>query len=211
MGTVQVSQGDQITIGDRQVVLDVSEVAPVGAGGDGLPLVRSVAFPMLNIKEAWYEYAYFKGSYVGHPPARDWNLESLGNTDLGEPLGAPFVGIVTAAGQMGGSVGRAVQIMGITTNGRIVVWVGWHLHEVDVMVNDIVALGEQIGSIGNADGRYAGAHLHEQICFLKGSGLPSPTTFATDWRYDWIDCLEFYRQMGIPEAEIERVAGFNQE
>jgi hypothetical protein len=55
--------------------------------------------PMQNLEKAWYEAAH-RGPYNVHPErCEDWNLETLGNTDLGEPLVAPWSGVVIAAAQ----------------------------------------------------------------------------------------------------------------
>ena len=134
----------------------------------------------------------------------------MGNTDLGEPLIAPWSGIVITATNIGGSVGRVIQLLGVTPAGEMVLWAGWHLHTVEVAQGQVVQVGELIGSIGNADGRYAGAHLHEQVAVVNGSyGIPSPATFATDTRYQWRDPLEFYVEHGVDPAIIEHVSLFD--
>lgn len=175
----------------------------------GIPLATQFRLPMANLEKAWYEAAHL-GAYNYHPErCEDWNLETLGNTDLGEPLVAPFTGLVLAAANYGGGVGRVVQILGRMEDGTLVVWGGWHLHEISVRPGQIVQMGDAIGSIGNADGRYAGAHLHEQICIVNAAGIPGPTVFASDARYAWQQPDRFYLAHGVDAALIKRVTAMD--
>ena len=172
----------------------------------GIPVATEFRQPMGNLEKPWYEATRVYGPYNCHPyRCEDWNLESGGNTDLGEPLVAPFSGIVLAARNYGGGVGRVVQILGRTPEGALIVWGGWHLHEIAVEAGAVVYMGDPIGSIGNADGRYAGAHLHEQICIANAAGIPGPTVFAADSRYDWQRPSRFYEEHGVDAALIRRV------
>lgn len=176
------------------------------AEGGSIPEAERFRLPMANLDKKWYEATRTFGAYNYHPErAEDWNLESGGNTDLGEPLVAPFAGIVLAAANYGGGVGRVVQILGLAPGDEVIVWAGWHLHSIAVQVGQIVAVGDAIGTIGNADGRYAGAHLHEQICVVNAAGIPGPTTFASDNRYDWRQPSVFYAQHGVDAELIKRV------
>lgn len=91
----------------------------------GIPLMGEVVMAVKNIDKAWYEATRVFGPYNVHPGScEDWNLESGGNTDLGEPLVAPFSGLVIAAHDYGGWYGRIIQILGRTLNGDIIVWSG---------------------------------------------------------------------------------------
>ncbi len=171
------------------------------------PIPRATAFrlPMKHLEKPWYEAAHL-GPYNYHPDrCEDWNLETMGNTDLGEPLVAPFSGLVLAAANYGGGIGRVCQILGITPSGALIVWGGWHLHSLFVAAGLVVEIGDPIGSIGNADGRYAGAHLHEQICLVNLAGIPAPTTFASDNRYAWQQPSHFYLDHGVDPDLIRRV------
>ncbi len=141
---------------------------------NGIPRAVVLPPPMKNLEKPWYEAAHL-GPYNYHPErCEDWNLESMGNTDLGEPLVAPFSGLVLAAANYGGGTGRVCQILGITPSGALIVWGGWHLHSLFVAAGLVVEVGDPIGTIGNADGRYAGAHLHEQICMSSNLPAASP-------------------------------------
>ncbi len=189
----------------RQVAEGAAEI-PAVPGGPGIPMVTTVRMPLEALEKAWYEATRVYGPYNYHPErCEDWNLETGGNTDLGEPLVAPFAGLVLAAANYGGGVGRVVQLLGRLTGGEMVVWAGWHLQRIAVQTGQVVALGDPIGTIGNADGRYAGAHLHEQICVVNAAGIPHPTTFASDNRYDWRQPSVWYAQHGVDAALIRRL------
>jgi len=77
------------------------------------------------------------------------------------------------------------------------------------LINQIVGVGEPIGSIGNADGRYAGAHLHEQICIVNHWGVPSPATFVSDIRYDWQQPSAFYVERGVDQDLMDRLTRYD--
>ena len=209
MSEITAGTGDKITLGGGSTVLQVlranggSQVSTVG-----LPFATEVRMAIQNTGLAWYEFATYKGSYAGHPAARDWNLESMGNTDLGQPLAAPFAGLVITAADIGGRIGRVVQLLGIFPDPLIVVWAGWHLKDISVVVGQVLQVGDAIGTIGNADGQYS-AHLHEQIAVVGGRkylGIPSPSAFTTDSRYEWVDPLEFYPARGVDPALVRRMS-----
>jgi GH25 family lysozyme M1 (1,4-beta-N-acetylmuramidase) len=206
--TVQLTAPARIYVGE-ELLLQLESVpcndnpAPII---EGIPLIDSFRLPMLNIDKAWYEATRVFGRYNFHPErCEDWNLESGGNTDLGEPLVAPFNGLVLAARNYGGAIGRVVQLLGRTVAGEMIVWAGWHMQEMFCTAGQVVLQGDLIGSIGNADGYYAGAHLHEQICIAGNLGVPSPSTFASNSNYAWQQPSAFYLSRGVPAALIDRV------
>jgi len=166
------------------------------------PWVTAVRLPMKNLYKAWYEATRVFGPYNGHPRyCEDWNLEAGGDSDLGEPLVAPWSGVVINAYDAGGAWGKIVRIMGLTPSGELITWMGAHLAEVRVRAGAVVTAGDLIGTIGNADGRHA-AHLHEQICVGE---VPGPEVFGTDRRYDFRQPSVFYREHGVDAELIRRV------
>lgn len=173
----------------------------------GLPFVGEARVPVKNLHLAWYEAGHNFPPYNLHPEwCWDWNLESGGNSDLGEPLVAPFSGVVTAAAHYGKSWGNIVQIVGFRPlmgegHLEIVTWMGAHLAEYGVAVGDVVLVGQEIGTIGNADGEYY-AHLHEQYC--SGTPIPPAWAFPSDKRYGWMRPEEWYR-LWLPPEEIQRL------
>ena len=180
--------------------------AGVESGGEGIPLAMVFRLPMANLDKAWYEATRRYGRYNYHPDrCEDVNLETGGNTDLGEPLVAPFSGLVLSAWNWKGSVGRVVQLLGVTVAGEVVVWAGWHLQAMEVTAGSVVCVGEPIGKIGNADGYYEGAHLHEQIMIVGTLGVPHPALFpGTDARYAWQQPSRFYVEHGVDAGLVRR-------
>jgi len=177
----------------------------------GFPYADVFRLPMANLEKAWYEASKRYGSYNYHPErCEDYNLESGGNTDLGEPLVAPFAGIVTSAHDWGSAIGNVIQLLGVTREGEQIVWAGWHLLEVAVKAGQIVGVGDAIGAIGNAGGYYAGAHLHNQICIANKWGVPSPATFAADDRYKWVRPSRFYLERGVDADLVKRVCEWDE-
>jgi hypothetical protein len=211
---VTVGSGDKIKIllNDGESLTIPVEVL-VMAGGAGVAVADRFIMPMKNIDKVWYETTqspYFEPYNVHPHRCEDYNLESGGNTDLGEPLVAPFSGLVLTAAQYGGGIGRVVQILGRSPEGASFVWGGWHLEELSVASGQIVHIGDDIGTIGDADGRYAGAHLHNQVCVLGSKwGIPSPTTFPTDNRYDWEQPSKFFLRHGVDKGLVERLMNWD--
>lgn len=171
----------------------------------GPPLATEFRLPMLNAGiSAWYEATTVYGPYDVHPKfAEDWNLESGGNTDLGEPVVAPFSGIILSANDWGGGIGGVVQIFGITLTGEMIVWCGWHLLDIQVKQGQIVTVGEQAAAIGNCNGKYS-AHLHEQICIVGKHGIPSATVYPSDNRFGWVRPSDFHKTHGVDPDLVER-------
>lgn len=199
--------------------------APVLPPTAGIPPVTTVRLPMLNLHKAWYETTQRPGfsPYNVHPEfAEDYNLETGADSDLHEPLIAPFTGLVLSADQFSGARGRIVQILGVLSalderaaviapseSGAVyIVWAGWHLRTLDVETGDIVFTGNPIGTIGNAGGRYW-AHLHNTFLVLNDWGIPSPTTYPTNTRYDWQRPSVLFEQLGVSASTIVRVMAYD--
>ena len=185
------------------------ELAEVPPPDDvGIPLATEVRLPMLNLDQAWYEATRRYGPYNYHPlRAEDFNLESGGDTDLGEPLVAPFSGLVLSAHDWGGGVGQVVQVLGVVPGEGMVVWSGWHLETMAVATGELVRVGREIGTIGNAEGRYA-AHLHNQVCVINERGIPGPWVFA-DGRYDWRQPSAWYAAHGVDVELVQQVTEYD--
>jgi len=167
-----------------------------------IPMATVFRLPMKALEKPWYEATRVYGPYNGHPRyCEDWNLETGGDSDLGELLVAPFSGVVINAFNAGGAWGNILRILGRTPEGEVVTWMGAHLAAMYVQAGDVVTVGDQIGTIGNADGRYA-AHLHEQICV---GAVPGPEVFGTDRLYDFRQPSVFYAEHGVEADVIRRV------
>lgn len=151
-------------------------LAPMAS--DGMRYITRVVPPVVNVDKPWYEYGRVYGPHNGHPDyAADWNLESMGNTDKGEPICSPFDGVVINSENYGGAWGNIIRVMGIEEDGeghKLIVWMGAHFRRRLVKVGDVVAPGGLVGEIGTAGGQYS-AHLHEQIAVGK---VLEPTAFV---------------------------------
>jgi hypothetical protein len=195
----------------RQITLNPGDVLEVIAKdrrvAGGLPMIGKVVLPMETTKtKPWYEATRRFGPYNHHPDrCEDYNLETGGDTDLGERLVAPFGGIVLARTDLGGAIGKVIQILGITEEETAYVWAGWHLDELaDWYTGNIIQAGDYIGTIGTAGGRYA-AHLHTQICYItRDSGIPAPWTFPSNARYKWISPSKWFVEAGGIDRHLMR-------
>ena len=164
-------------------------------------VAHPLIMPIVNIAKAWYSADEIFGVYDGHPSrARDWNLETGGNTDLGEPLQAPCDGSVVYAGDAGGAHGIVVSFVAVV-DGQLVNWHWKHLLRADVRQWQRLKRGERIGAIGNAGGQYS-AHLHEEV--LLGS-ISGPTQDWRDISLSYTDPAVFYIAHGVPEAQVKRM------
>jgi len=175
----------------------------------GFPRIERVCFPMRNVQKAWYESSQLYGPYDGHPErAEDYNLESMGNTDLGEPLVAPFRGLVICAKDFGGGHGKVLAILGVDRDGTLVVCRMKHLHTFAAGIRPgvWVEAGQDVGTIGNAGGYYAGAHLHLEI--VTGA-VPGP---VEDWRnpaYQFVQPSAWLQALGVDRALVERLRKYD--
>jgi hypothetical protein len=195
-----------------RAIIEISSAIPkiVTPPPSGIPFASEFNLPMQNLDKAWYEATRRFPPYNYHPErCEDWNLESGGDSDFGEPLVAPFSGVVLSAHNWGGKTGKVLQILGVTPDFKMIVWAGWHLAEMYGSPGQIVLIGEPLGTIGNADGKYA-AHLHEQICIVRNMhGIPHPATFASHGNYDFVQPSVFYLNNGVSPDVIQRVTEYD--
>ena len=189
-----------------------SLVAPLRAVSAPPPMVPPPVTPLevvmaiVNTGKAWYSADSLFGPGEGHPEhARDWNLESMGNTDLGEPLQAPFEGDVVYASSAGGKHGKVIIIVGIV-DGKLTCWHGKHLQRIDTRIWAHVKPGTPIGAIGNAEGQYAGAHLHEEMCI---GAITGPTQDWRDPAFEYVDPAEWYKAHGVDAALLDRLTRYD--
>ncbi len=91
----------------------------------------------------------------------DWNGKGGGNTDFGDPVYAIANGYVKEAGEQSRGWGKVARLVHCV-NGRAVESLYAHFDKLLVKEGDWVKRGQQIGTIGNANGMYL-AHLHLEI------------------------------------------------
>ncbi|MBN2892533.1 MAG: M23 family metallopeptidase [Bacteroidales bacterium] len=92
----------------------------------------------------------------------DWNSTEGGNSDLGDPIYSIGNGYVNFAKDIGVGWGNVVRIWHKTSNGKIIESLYAHCDSILVKKGDFVQKGQQIATIGTANGRYI-AHLHFEI------------------------------------------------
>jgi murein DD-endopeptidase MepM/ murein hydrolase activator NlpD len=139
-----------------------------------------------DAKDDWYNATNFgETNHLGE----DWNKNSGGNTDCGEPVYAIGNGKIIYAAESGVGWGNVVIIEHTLPDGEKVESLYGHLQEI-LKTEGEVKLREQIGKVGNANGKYL-CHLHLEIrvesCPMwhqVGGGYSSE-------RNGWVDASEF--------------------
>lgn len=130
-------------------------------------LADRFAFPIGNTEtitqkkdrqDDWYNAQDFT---VNNHLGEDWNKNSGGNTDCGEPVYAAANGTITYAEDAGTGWGNVVIIEHLLPDGKKVQTLYGHLQKI-LKTNGAVKIREQIGTVGNADGKYL-CHLHFEL------------------------------------------------
>jgi murein DD-endopeptidase MepM/ murein hydrolase activator NlpD len=109
-------------------------------------------------KDNWYNAQDFT---VNNHLGEDWNANSGGNTDCGEPVYAAANGTITYAEDAGTGWGNVIIITHDLPNAKKVQTLYGHLGKI-LKTEGIVEKREQIGTIGNASGTYL-CHLHFEL------------------------------------------------
>jgi murein DD-endopeptidase MepM/ murein hydrolase activator NlpD len=114
--------------------------------------------PAKDKKDEWYNAQDFgANNHLGE----DWNKNSGGNTDCGEPVFAAGNGKIVFAENAGAGWGNVVIIEHNLPNGKKIQTLYGHLQTI-LKTSGAVKKREQIGTVGNADGRYF-CHLHFEL------------------------------------------------
>ena len=137
-------------------------------------------------KDDWYNALDFtENNHLGE----DWNKNSGGNTDCGEPVFAAANGTITYAQKAGTGWGNVLIIEHNLPDGKKVQTLYGHLRKI-LKTSGEVKLREQIGEVGNADGAYL-CHLHfelrDETCPMwnqAGAGYSAETK-------GWLDPSDF--------------------
>lgn len=109
-------------------------------------------------KDDWYNAQDFgENNHLGE----DWNKNSGGNTDCGEAVYAAAKGRIVYAENAGTGWGNVVIIEHELKNGSKIQTLYGHLQKI-LKTSGEVKMREQIGEIGNADGKYL-CHLHFEL------------------------------------------------
>lgn len=155
-----------------------------------IPITEGFDFPVGPPDAQGYYNAqgFGRNNHLGE----DWNGRGGGNSDYGDPVHAIGEGVVSFADHLPGNWGNVVRIIHRYEEGGAVHEVESlyaHLADFTVSVGDVVARGEPIGRIGDAEGAYV-AHLHLELRSEVGMpigpgysqssrGYLSPTAFIS--------------------------------
>lgn len=101
---------------------------------------------------------FLKNDHLGD----DWNAVTGGDSDLGDPIYAIANGYVVFAKDISGGWGKVVRVMHQLDDTTYVESLYAHCDSMLVKPNQGVKRGDQIATIGNANGAYY-AHLHLEI------------------------------------------------
>ena len=150
------------------------------------PIGKTEKVTQTRDKDPWYNALDFgESDHLGE----DWNRNTGGNTDCGEPVFAAADGIVTYAQDAGPGWGNVVIIEHTLANGDKVQSLYGHMRDIS-RTEGMVRKREQIGTVGNAKGRYL-CHLHFEI---RASDCPmwnQPGGGYSSERTGWIDPSDF--------------------
>lgn len=137
-------------------------------------------------KDEWYNAQDFTANnHLGE----DWNKNSGGNTDCGEPVFAAANGVIVYAENAGEGWGNVVIIEHNLPNGDRVQTLYGHLQKI-LKTSGEVKMREQIGAVGNADGKYL-CHLHFE---LRTADCPMWNEAGAGYsakRKGWLDPSDF--------------------
>lgn len=144
-----------------------------------------------GIKEFYNAQGFGVNNHLGD----DWNGVGGGDTDLGEAIFSISNGYVSKAYDAGpgwGNIVRIVHKVSLEDSTYFVESLYAHLDEILVKEEEFVSLGQQIGTMGNANGAYL-THLHfeirNKVDLTLGDGYSSefegylnPTTFIMQFK-----------------------------
>ncbi len=150
------------------------------------PVGKQETITQAKDKDEWYNALDFGASdHLGE----DWNKNSGGNTDCGEPVYAAANGVITYAQDAGPGWGNVVIIEHNLPNGDRVQTLYGHLQAI-LKTSGQVKKREQIGKIGNANGRYP-CHLHFEIRTPESRDWNKPGGGYSQDRKGWLDPSDF--------------------
>lgn len=109
--------------------------------------------------KGYYNAQRFK---VNNHLGDDWNAVTGGNTDLGDPIYSIANGYINFAQDIGGGWGKVIRIWHLLADGSIIESLYAHCDKILIKEGEFILRGQNIATIGNADGQYL-AHLHLEI------------------------------------------------
>ena len=138
----------------------------------------------------WYNAQDFgENRHLGE----DWNKTTGGDTDCGEPVFASASGAVVFARDAGPGWGNVILIEHTAQDGTKVRSLYGHLEKI-VKRSGTVDRREQIGTVGNANGRYK-CHLHFELRWNECPVWDEVGSGYSDLWHGWIDPSEFIERL----------------
>lgn len=150
------------------------------------PIGTSESVTQAKDKDAWYNALEFgESAHLGE----DWNLNTGGDSDCGQPVYAAANGVVTYAQDAGPGWGNVVIVEHVLPSGEKVETLYGHMREIR-KTSGVVAKREQIGAVGNANGRYP-CHLHFELRVAACPMWDQPGGGYASDRTGWTDPSDF--------------------
>lgn len=142
-----------------------------------------------DAKDAWFNALDFGDeNHLGE----DWNKNSGGNTDCGEPVYAAANGVISYAGDAGPGWGNVVIVTHLLADGSTVQSLYGHMREI-LKNSGEVKIRERIGTIGNANGKYL-CHLHFELRETSSPMWDQAGPGYSTNRSGWLDPSDFIDQ-----------------
>lgn len=160
---------------------------------------RSFAYPVgekeyvterNDLWDDWYNARDFtEDRHLGE----DWNKNSGGDTDCGQPVFSAAAGEIVLAKDAGPGWGNVIMIEHTAEDGTKIRTLYGHLESIG-RTSGSVARREQIGTVGNANGRYK-CHLHFELRWSECPLWDQVGPGYSDAVHGWIDPSEFIEKL----------------
>ena len=166
---------------------------PAAAESFAYPIGKTEKVTQAKDSDEWYNARDFgTNDHLGE----DWNKNTGGNTDCGEPVYAAAHGVITFAQDAGPGWGNVVIIDHVLPSGEKIQSLYGHLQEIAKTGGEIKKR-EHIGKVGNANGRYP-CHLHFEMrkenCPVWGQAGGG---YSSD-RRGWVDPSDLIESLSKP-------------
>ena len=168
-------------------VFPTPEKPKIIAGSFAYPISKTeIITEAKDKKDDWYNAQDFtENNHLGE----DWNKNSGGNSDCGEPVYAAANGTIIYAENAGIGWGNVVIIEHDLPDSKKVRTLYGHLRKI-LKISGEVKKREQIGTVGSADGKYL-CHLHFE---LREENCPSWNEAGAGYSAEnsgWLDPSKF--------------------
>lgn len=154
--------------------------------GFDYPISKNRTITEAKDKDDWYNAQDFtENNHLGE----DWNKNTGGDTDCGESVYSSANGLIVYAQDAGAGWGNVVIIEHVLKDGTRVQTLYGHLQSI-AKTSGEVKRREQIGTVGNANGRYL-CHLHFEVRLTDCPAWNSTGPGYSEDRKGWTDPSKF--------------------